>query len=362
MLDDSLFEDSARLAEIDTDGLLRSAALAGAQVRSAAETAAEVDLSDLADARPRALVLVARAGVGPGACDMLAALLAPTCPVPVVRADSVPSWAGPLDVVFAHTGDAGDSLLAESLERAARQGANVVLSAPADGPVAASVAGRAKVLPPKVPVPGALSVAHVFTAGLCVARELGFVQADTDVLADEVDRQSALSHPSQEISTNPAKSLALRVADHQPLLWGLNAVSTAVAGHAAFALGCHAGVPCDVAGYAQAACRYALHRAGASTGTEADLFADPEDGPAAHLRVFLISTRYGDEARVQERAAVAALPGADVLAPVDTAPEDSVVRSMMLASRFDLAAVYLGLAAGTLDGPGRASPPTYSSR
>ncbi|MDR7301296.1 SIS domain-containing protein [Haloactinomyces albus] len=362
MLDDSLFEDPARLTGIDTGGLLRAAALSGAQVRSAVETAAEAELGGLADVRPRALVLVAQPGVGPAACDMLAALLGPSCPVPVVRADSVPSWVGPLDVVFAHADDAGDSVLAESLERATRHGATMVLTAPPEGPVAASVAGRAKLLPPKMPVPPGLSLAHVFTAGLCVVRELGLVRVDTETLADELDQQSALSPPDQETSTNPAKSLALRLADRQPLLWGLDAVSTAVAGHAAFAFGCHAGVSCDAAGYAQAVSRHALYRAAASTGTEADLFADPEEDSSSRLRICLISTRYGDEAGMQERMAVAALPGADVLAPEDSASEDPVVRSMLLATRFDLAAVYVGLAAGTMGGPDRSARPAHSSR
>lgn len=352
MLDDSLFEDPARLAESDTGGLLRAAALAGAQVRSAVETASEVGLDGLADTRPRALVLVARPGVAPAACRMLAALLGPSCPVPIVQADTVPPWVGPLDVVFAHSDDAGDSVLAESLARAGRRGANLVLTAPPEGPVAASVAGWAKLLPPKVPVAPALSLAHVFTTGLSVAVALGLVQTDTETLADELDQQAAVSHPGYETAANPAKSLALRLADRRPLLWGLDGVSTAVADHAAFALGCHAGVPCDAAGYAQAVSRHALHRAASSAGTEADLFADPEDEQGARLRALLIGTRHGDEAIAGERAAAAALPGADIVVPAESAPEDPVVRSMLLASRFDLAAVYVGLAAGTLQGPG----------
>jgi uncharacterized protein YbaR (Trm112 family) len=44
-------------------------------------------------------------------------LLGPTCPVPVVLSDAVPSWIGPLDVVIAHTADASDADLAESVGR-----------------------------------------------------------------------------------------------------------------------------------------------------------------------------------------------------------------------------------------------------
>lgn len=113
MLDDSLFDDPARLADVDTGGLLRSAAMAGAQVRSAAEVAAETGLDDLSDGRPRAVVLLARPGVSPGVCRLLAALAGQSCPVPVVVAETAPTWVGALDVVFAATDDAGDPVLAE---------------------------------------------------------------------------------------------------------------------------------------------------------------------------------------------------------------------------------------------------------
>ena len=54
----------------------------------------------------------------------------PGGPVPVVLADTTPSWIGPLDVVVAHTADAADVELADSVALAVRRGAEVVLSAP----------------------------------------------------------------------------------------------------------------------------------------------------------------------------------------------------------------------------------------
>jgi hypothetical protein len=135
--DDTLLDDPARLTEADTDGLLRAAALAGAQVRSVLETAAERGVTrSLADFRPRALILVTRPGHGRSIADLLVALLGPTCPVPVVVTEEVPSWVGPLDVVITHTEDPGDRVLAESIGRATRYGATTVLTAPPDGPVA----------------------------------------------------------------------------------------------------------------------------------------------------------------------------------------------------------------------------------
>ncbi|SDO88340.1 phospho-glucose isomerase C-terminal SIS domain-containing protein [Actinopolyspora xinjiangensis] len=354
MLDDSVLEDQQRLFELDSRGLLRTAALAGAQVRSAATAAEEAGLDDLAGYKPRALVLLSTAGAGPAACELLAAELGPSCQVPVVVTGAMPSWIGPLDVVFAHAADGGDTVLAESLELATRRGAAVVLAAPDEGPVAAAAAGRAKLISPRVPVPEPLGLAHVFTAGSRVLAALGLLTVDTDALADALDEQAERSHPGREISENPAKTLALRLADRVPLLWGVDEVATAVARHGAFVLGCYAGMPCDVTSYRQAVNREALYGAATAVGGEADLFADPEEGPG--LRVVLLSTREDERGRLAERAAVAGLPGADVLAPTESQEGGGVRSSLSLAVGFDMAAVYIGLASDSLNGHGRPMP------
>lgn len=351
MLDDSLFDDPDRLTEADSRGLLRAAALAGAQVRSAAEAVRDAGLDELADERPRSVVLAARPGVGPGVCRLLAELAGPGSSVPVFATEQVPAWVGPLDVVFAHAADPGDAVLAESVATATRRGAAVVLVAPAEGPVAASGAGRAKVLPPRIPVPDELTFAHALTAGLGVLSALGLVRFDAEELADELDREAERAHPGQEPLMNPAKSLALRLADHAPLLWGLGPVATAVAAHGGYALGAHAGIACEVASHAQAASRPALYRAAAEAGR--DLFADPDEDGGTAQRIFLLATRHDDATGAEERAAVHALPGADLVAPGESVRPDPVLRAAQLAVRFDLAAVYLGLAAGTSGGPGR---------
>ena len=106
VLDDTLLADPRALAALDTGGVLRSAATAGAQVRSAAHGAEEAGVDGLRGHRPRALLLVRRPGTSGAVAALLTALLGPTCPVPVVTVDAVPSWVGPLDVVWAHTADA----------------------------------------------------------------------------------------------------------------------------------------------------------------------------------------------------------------------------------------------------------------
>ncbi|MEU8417165.1 MULTISPECIES: hypothetical protein [Amycolatopsis] len=357
--DDSLLDDPARLAEADTAGLLRAAAMAGAQVRATAEAAAELELSDRLDVgRPRSLVLIDRPGVSRTLTRLVAALLTPSCPVPVVVAEVVPSWIGALDVVFAHTDDAGDRELAASLERAARFGATVVLSAPAEGPVAASVAGKGLLLAPRLPVPPEMAFPRGLAAALLTANALGLLVADLEQLADHLDAEAEKDYLARDSFANPAKAMALKLAERQPLLWGLDPVAVAVGEHAAHAFAAHAAVVCDVEDYRQALARPALRRAALSGGVDRDIFADPEEGAGATPRVLLLSVRTGPAAEAARYQAEDLLPGGDVIAPAEEIETDEIVRAAVLALRFELAAVYLGLAVGSIGGAGRYTPAT----
>ena len=358
VLDDTLLDDPARLAEADTAGLLRAAAMAGAQVRSTGEVAADVGLADRLDlGRPRALVLVVRPGVGRSVAQLLHALLAPACPVPVVVTEAVPPWIGALDVVFVHTDDPFDRELAAGLERAARFGATIVLSAPDEGPVAASAAGKGVQLVPRIPVPPEMTFARGMAAGLLTANALGLLVADVQALADQLDSEAERGHLSRDSFANPAKALALRVADRIPLLWGLDPVAVAVAGHAGFAFGAFAGVVADVTDYRQALTRRALHRAAVSSSGERDIFADPDlDAELPSYRPLLLAVHSGPAADAARHEASHTLPGAGVVAPADEIVGDEPVRAGVLALRFELAAVYLGLATGTMGGAGHYEP------
>jgi hypothetical protein len=356
--DDTLLDDPAQLTEVDSDGLLRAGAMAGAQVRATIAAASESTLHRLEGARPRALVLITRPGLGPAVSRIIAALLPPDCPVPVALTDAVPSWIGPLDIVLGHTDDPGDAVLAESIDQAARYGASVVITAPEEGPVAAAAAGKAVLITPRVHVPPGFGFARVLTAGLLTVQTLGLLRTDIDALADELDKEAERDHMQHESFVNPAKSLALRLADRSPLLWGLDDVATAVAGHAVQVLATHTDLVCDVASYPQAMSGTALHRAAVQASSGHDIFADPDDlepGQVSPLRVFLLAVRSapGDPVR---RLAAETLPGADVLAPIEEINADAPACAAVLALRFELAALYLGLASGTTGGSGRYAP------
>jgi Bacterial phospho-glucose isomerase C-terminal SIS domain len=362
VLDDILLADPRALTALDTSGVLRGAATAGAQVRSAAQGAADARIADLAGSRPRALVLLRRPGTSGAAAGLLTAALGPTCPVPVVVADTVPGWVGPLDVVIAHTADADDGDLADGVAFAVRRGAEVVLSAPADGPVASAGAGRVRLVEQRIPVPPGLDLPRALAVGLVVAGALELfttpLHPALDPLADQLDAEAERNQPGHEPFMNPAKSLALRLAEHTPLLWGTDPLGTAVAAHAAAALATHAGVVAHADDVGRAAAASGLVRALDRAATGADVFHDPFDDPdgtteAPPVRLVLLATGEDDPAQVTLRLAGRQWPSADVVHPVDEVARGvahaGVLRAGLLASRFDVAAVYLGLATRTIE-------------
>jgi hypothetical protein len=360
--DDDLLDDPRRLEATDSGGLLRAAATAGAQVRATTAAAEEAGLAQLAEQRPRALVLLTRPGAAPAAAPLLLALLGPSCPVPVVTTRSVPMWVGALDIVLANTTDPGDRELAEGIDRALRRGAQVVLSAPAEGPVAAAAAGRAVLLGPRIEVAPGLMLPRALTAGLLLLDTLKLLATDTEVLAGELDREAERDYVAHESLVNPAKALALRLQGRTPLLWGIDPVATAVAGHCAGALAAHAGVVAHAAEFGEAAALPVLRQEANRAGGEADVFHDPfdDDQPGNRtpaMRPVLLGVPADTRYEAERAAASDALPGAD-LVTVDEElmvghddPGAATCAAAVLALRFDFAALYLGLGRGVLGGP-----------
>ena len=360
---DDLLDDPRRLEAADSGGLLRAAATAGAQVRSMAAAAQEAGLGRLTGDRPRALVLLTRPGAAAAAGPLLPALLGSSCPVPVVTTRSVPMWVGALDIVLADTTDPGDRELAEGIDRAVRHGAQVVLTAPADGPVVAAAAGRSVLLVPGVEVPPSLVLPRTLSAGLLLLDTLGLLATDAEVLAGELDREAERDYVAHESLVNPAKSLALRLRDRTPLLWGTDPVATVVAGHSASSLAAHAGVVAHAAGFPEAAMLPVLRQQARSASGEVEVFRDPfEDSPGVGMpamRPVLLGVLHDPRHEPERATAMEELPGADVV----TVDEELMVRqgdpgaaacaAAVLALRFDFAALYLGLSRGVLGGPGR---------
>ena len=360
VLDEALLDDTGRLLDADRAGVLRSAATAGAQVRATWAAAQEAGVTSLEGLRPRALVLLARPGAENAAARMVAALLLPTCGCPVVVAETAPPWLGPLDVVVvSHRGsdrDPAEAVVAEAVDRAVRRGAHVVLTGPSDGPAPAAAAGRAMQVVPRVAVLGGLSAPTDLAAAFVTARALGLLDVDGEALADRLDDEAEASGPRGEAFVAPAKALALRLAEHTPLLWGTDPVAAALAGYGATALAAHAGVVA-YGGALTGAVGIPALAARLDAGARADsIFADPFDdpgpeGPPPRLVVVTVAEDRATRRLVDDAAR--RYPVADVLELDDVGlagPDVGrvAVRAAVLALRLDLAALYLGLATGMI--------------
>ena len=244
-----------------------------------------------------------------------------------------------------------------------RRGAEVVLSAPADGPVASAGAGRVRLVEPRIPVPPGLDLPR--GAGRGAGRRRGASTccprrstAGLDALADQLDAEAERNQPGHEPFMNPAKTLALRLDEHTPLLWGTDPLATAVAGHARGRAG-----PARRGGRARrrhrprGSGRRPAPRAGPGRrGRDIfhDPFADDLGAPAPRRRGWCCSP---PARRTRSRCRCAA-PAAAGRPPTcctrstrcRAAPAHAaLLRAAVLASRLDVAAVYLGLATRTIE-------------
>jgi hypothetical protein len=358
-------DDAASLEAADTPGVLRSAATAGAQVRATAAAVAEDALARLVDLRPRSVVVVTGAGRAYRAAALLVAALAGQSGLPIAVAATTPPWAGPLDVVVVTGDDAGDPRLADAVDRAVRRGAEVVVATPDEGPVRAAAAGRAMLLPPRVPVLDQNTLLRHLSVGMAVLAMVdpahsGHILPDLHRLADALDAEAIVDHPRNEVFHNPAKALAARMQRHRVVFTGDTAATAELAAHAAEVL-------LRVAGSVSAALPLsevvaAAPEFGASSATgEADydpLFHDEElDGPAPRdpIRVFALTTD-PDHRAAQRRVAV--LPDADLVtasaglddsARQPAGPEAGELEQLaVLALRLEMAAAYAKLTGGGL--------------
>lgn len=363
------FDDLDALAAADHDGLLRSAAMAGAQVRAVAAAQSEGVLDALAAARPRAVVVATGAGLAPArAAAFAVALCAGRLDVPVVVAPMLPGWVGPLDVVVVIGTDPGDPLLADALARAARRRAEIVVAAPLEGPLrdAAGIGERGGVpvldLSPRLPVDprfrftGLVAALVAVFAGLAAVR-LTPAPPSLGEVADVLDAEAAADHPTQESFHNQAKLLAMRVSGHRPVFAAETPAASAVAAHVAGVFFDVAGVPAAVTDTDRALnVRAAVSAVG--DGVDA-LFYDPDfDGPPAAdpVRVFLLSTagrswfvaqrigrRDADLITEQADAVESAPPRAEGALEVHSDTPADLAAYLLIVVRAELAAVYCAL-------------------
>jgi hypothetical protein len=211
VFDDSLLEDRAALAAADP--VLRRMAEAGARVRRESADAVE-PIAGLVDLpRPRAVVAAG------SEARFIRAILEPVCPVPFVAwpAHGLPGWVGALDLVVVMASDGAEPGLVATVHEAVRRGAQLLIACPRSSLVAEHAGSRSTVLLPTTTA-DPLSAAVVALAGL---HRMGLgPEVRPEAVADAMDRVAEDCSPYNDLSENPAKDLAMGLAEAQPLVWG----------------------------------------------------------------------------------------------------------------------------------------------
>jgi glucose/mannose-6-phosphate isomerase len=367
-VEEALLNDADRLLAADPSGMLRALASAGAQVRESAALAAEANLTSLADeGRPRAVVV---AGVGTAARtgDLLETVAGPRCPVPVVghRSAGIPGWVGAADAVIAVSASGRSPEAIAAADAAGRRGARLVAIGPPDSELQA-LAERARA--PFVPVPrrapARASLWALTVPVLLAARTLGLVriaEADFAETAARLDDDAERCRPSADSFVNPAKALALDLANSIPIVWGSSPLATVAARRVGDMLSANARYPV-VAGSLGEAGRGRVGLVdgiyGGLVESERDIYADPGDEPEpTRLRLVILrdggltdeNTEQGEPSVVEERRADAMVELAarrGVRCGVIQAEGGSPLeRLASLIAVPDFASVYLALAHG----------------
>ncbi|GAA1509315.1 SIS domain-containing protein [Nocardioides humi] len=212
--DESRLDDEAALATADLR--LRTLAESGSRVRrevgGASDAIAEA-VSRSIESRPRAVI-----AAGPDS-RLLRAVLEPFCPVPFVAwpSPALPGWAGSLDLVVVLAPEGADAGTALAVAEAARRGCQLVVAAPPDSVVAEHATGRWTTLLPT-------STGDQLATAVAMLSFLDQVHlgptAEPDAVAEALDAVAIACSPNRDISINPAKMLAISLADAAPLLWG----------------------------------------------------------------------------------------------------------------------------------------------
>jgi len=213
--DESRLDDEAALSTADLR--LRGLAESGSRVRREMASCGEAIAFAVARAqdvgRPRAIV-----AAGPDS-RLLRAVIEPICPVPFVAWPSpgLPGWAGSLDLVVVLAPDGSDVGAASAVAEAVRRGCQVVVACPTSSLVAEHVSGPdAVILPTATTDQLAIAVAMLSYLGQV---SLG-PETDPDGVAEALDEVAVSCSPYRDLAVNPAKTLAISLADCTPLVWG----------------------------------------------------------------------------------------------------------------------------------------------
>jgi D-arabinose 5-phosphate isomerase GutQ len=368
-LDEQLLDDPDALGDADPSGSLRALASAGAQVRSAVRATQEADIDRLTrDGRPRAVV-VASLGGSAVVGDVLTMLAGSGSPVPVSvrRGMPLPGWVGPLDLVVAvsMSGRAPGPLGLAA--EAARRGARLLTVGTAGSPLAevATRTGGVHVPVPPAATPAArasrMALWALLTPVLAASDAVGLTDVSPTLLgrvADRLDEHATAYRPSSDAFVNPAKGLALDLADCVPVVLGDGDVTGVAASRAVAMLARTARVPAMRGALPDDAGDVVATFGGPFAARPDDVFADPfEDGPVGpRLRLLFLRDAvpsverpdgsWLETSRTADAVRVTAEEAGVRISEASASPGHPIERFADLVALTDFAAVYLALASG----------------
>ena len=373
MLDEALLNDPYYIAEHDSRGTLMALATAGAQVREAVTLSREAGIERVAGGdRPRSL-LVASLGGSAVVADVLELLAEPGSPVPVTVRHNLPlpGWVGPMDLVVAVSlSGRAPGPLAVAAE-AARRGASLLTVGAANSPLA-EVCARARGVHIDVGrgrTSSRTALWSLLTPVMMAADALGLIEAGESVLSDTADRldlHADACRPRSESFVNPAKILAIQLAETIPVVLGDGPLNGVAAGRAASMLARTARIPATAGELPDAAsqlvaCFDGPFTAGGGRGARArqpapDIFADPFLDAPAQPRLGLLLLRDAPVATMtREREDAEALADAVLQTAYDAGvrvatlvadPGHPLVRLAGQVAQTDFAATYLAIGLG----------------
>jgi hypothetical protein len=347
VFDEARLDDEEALSRADS--VLRSLAEAGARVRREAGGAAEaIEAATAAAAgedRPRAVV-----AAGPDS-RLLRAVLEPWCPVPFVAwpGPGLPGWAGSLDLVVVLAPEGNDSGTASAVAEAVRRGCQLAVACPERSLVAEHAAGRHSTI---LPVSSGDQLATAVVMLQFLERLVLGPEADPEAVAVALDEVAISCSPYRDLSVNPAKLLAISMAEATPLVWGGSVLAARAARRIAESIRRMSG---RTALAADAEHLLPVIAAAPRHDVFADPFADVEEsGESAERRPILVILDDGSEeapVREQRGRLVAAAAERDIhVETVAAEAGNEFARYAALLSTGTFAAAYLGVGLGRLQG------------
>lgn len=298
MFDEALVDDADRLVRRDESRLLWHLATAGAQVRRAIALREEFGIAALDGELPRSL-LVATDAPPSAALRLVTRLSCEATPALAWHGVELPRWAGASDALLIGSVDGRHPRLAELAAQGAQRGLAMAVVAPPGSQVAAA-AGRAPLheLPPDLHPRAARW--SVLTPLLQTLDVLGINPISSGLLievADALDEKAELCKPDGDAFVNPAKALAIELAESTPLIAGAGALAGVAARAISDALQQFAGVTSVSVSLPDGVGRAGALLRGAGPAVVGDLFRDRVDEPAQRRPRLLV---VGDDGSAED--------------------------------------------------------------